>query len=587
MKFLTSITLCLLATQTVFGQRLAVPPVDNSTYTGKAMFGYQGWFAHPDDNSPRPNYWHYGNMDVISRDNLNIEMFPDLREMCSSEKYPTAYTHPNGETAYVFSSGNKQTVMRHMKWVRDYNTDGVFMQRFISEYNDRVVMAFRDSVTTAVMEGCEKYGRVFSIMYDGVDRNLDKIKEDWMHMVDDLGILNSDSYLQHEGRPLVALWGFTFYSGDATVEALEDLIDWFHNSAPPQYQASIKLGLNDNWFTKSQEWLDAFAKVEVISPWSVGRFSNKTGYNSYADNQLRKGSSWCINHDILFVPVLWPGFSWHNLKDGEPKNQIPRDGGDFFWMQVVGAYNNHFKTYYFAMLDELDESTAFFKTAENSAQAPAQQYWLNLDADGTTLPSDWYLRCAGEAAEILRGNINISYTLGTPAEGIMTIIPDDNKCSLTFIFPDFENENKIEISLDGGTTYPYSTSDDVGSYVIPGLQDGRYDIFVRHPGSEAVPMGPSCINSGCTSSGNRQLVNSANSAIKIFPNPLSSGFEIKGIDDSYQIEICDVSGKVYRSFTYDDVHSMIDISTLPDGIYLVTMTNEHNRFVDRIIKMHD
>ena len=129
MRYLISMTLWILVTQTMVGQHLVVPPVDNSTYTGKAMFGYQGWFGHPKDNSPRPNYWHYGNLDVISRDNLNIEMFPDLREMCSSEKYPTAYTHPDGKTAHVFSSGNKETVIRHMKWVRDYNTDGVFVQR--------------------------------------------------------------------------------------------------------------------------------------------------------------------------------------------------------------------------------------------------------------------------------------------------------------------------------------------------------------------------------------------------------------------------------------------------------------------------
>ena len=50
------------------------------------------------------------------------------REMGEEEKIKTAYTYPSGETANVFSSGNRQTVHRHMKWVRDYNTDGALHQ---------------------------------------------------------------------------------------------------------------------------------------------------------------------------------------------------------------------------------------------------------------------------------------------------------------------------------------------------------------------------------------------------------------------------------------------------------------------------
>ncbi len=361
-------------------QSLEVPLVDNTTYTGKAMFGYQGWFGHPNDQSPRPDYWHWGDMDQIGLIPLEVEMYPDLREYCTSEQYPTAYTLPGGQTANVFSSGNKQTVIRHMKWVRDYRTDGVFLQRFISEYGDPVVMEFRDSTTTAVREGCEKYGRVFAIMYDGVGDKVAEIKADWMHLVDDLGILDSDRYLNHEGRPLVALWGYTFYN-DATVEQLDSLITWFHQDAPPKYRASIKLGLNDDWFTLDQNWLDAFGKVEVISPWSVGRFNDSASYNHYQINQLQSGTAWCDSQNILFVPVLFPGFSWYNLMDGAPQNEIPRDGGNFFWMQAQGALNHNMESMYFAMLDEVDESTAFFKTAENASQAPAQGYWLNLDAD--------------------------------------------------------------------------------------------------------------------------------------------------------------------------------------------------------------
>ena len=92
-------------------QTLNVPAVDNTTYEGKVMFGYQGWFAHPDDESVRPNYWHWGDLSVVSTDNLNVEMYPDLSEYCYDEKYPTAYTFANNSIATVFSSG------RLLNWV--------------------------------------------------------------------------------------------------------------------------------------------------------------------------------------------------------------------------------------------------------------------------------------------------------------------------------------------------------------------------------------------------------------------------------------------------------------------------------------
>ena len=488
-KKLFLILLAVIGINTINAQKLVVPPVDNSTYTGKAMFGYQGWFGHPDDNSPRPNFWHWGNMYNISMDALGVDMFPDMREMGLDERYPTAYSFPSGKTAEVFSSGNRQTVHRHMKWLRDYNTDGVWVQRFISENNDKVVMNFRDSTTVFVQEGCEMYGRVFAIMYDGIANRVNDIKQDWMHLIDDVGITGSDRYLNHNGRPIVALWGYTVRT-DATVDQLEELIDWFTTTADPKYRASIKLGVNDNWFSRDQRWLDAFKQVAVISPWSVGRFSNQSGYTSYINNQLTPGMNWCEANNVLFVPVLFPGFSWHNLKDGAPKNQIPRNGGNFFWMQVSGAMSKNAETFYFAMFDEVDESTAFFKTAENASQSPAQEYWLNLDEDGYTLPSDWYLRAAGKASETLRGNIPPEANLGTPDEGIMTIIPkQENNGSMEFIFPDFDEETTIEISLDGGETFPYSTPDNAGSYELTELGEGTYNVVVRHPGGEHVPMG--------------------------------------------------------------------------------------------------
>ena len=45
-----------------------------------------------------------------------------------------------------------------------------------------------------------------------------------------------------------------------------------------------------------------------------------------------------------------------------------------------------------------------FKLASRRADAPDQGYWLTLDADGASLPSDWYLRLAGEITRMFHGD---------------------------------------------------------------------------------------------------------------------------------------------------------------------------------------
>ena len=85
--------------------------------------------------------------------------------------------------------------------------------------------------------------------------------------------------------------------------------------------------------------------------------------------------------------------------------------------------------------------------------------------------------------------------LGTPPEGIMTIritdvINNKNLGKMEFIFPDFPNETTIEISIDGGEKFIYSTPDNVGSFVVSGLSEGKYPVIVRHNKSSAnVDMG--------------------------------------------------------------------------------------------------
>lgn len=468
---------------------LDVPMVDNTSLDGKVMFGYQGWFNHPDDGAGL-GWVHWGNLYEPFKS--HVDMYPDMRELGLNEKYPSHYTLPDGSMAPVFSSYNRNTVLRHMKWLRDYNLDGVFIQRFISNAGSEKGMAHKDVVTTHVMEGCEKYGRVFAMMYDGVANRVEDMKTDWMHLVDDIGVTNSPGYLHHNGLPLVSLWGYTVRD-DAPLDQLEEMIEFFTNNPNPKYRAAIKLGVRSNWYDFSADWLNAFRKVDIISPW----FSGTTDYD--------RGQNWCDQNGLDYLPVVHPGFSWYNMTiNYEPDrtsgelNKDPRDKGNYLWYEVNDVVSKNVKSVYIAMFDEVDEGTAMFKLAENAAMNPREGKWVTMDIDGYNVPSDWYLRLASLTANVVRGyedDKNSLDDLPSPPEGIMTIRITDaansnNQGEMEFIFPDFPNETTLEISIDGGSTFAYTSPDNIGTYTISGLSEGDYSVFVRHSStSPGIDMG--------------------------------------------------------------------------------------------------
>ena len=478
---------------------LAIPTPDFTTLDGKVMFGYQGWFSHPDDGSELAQWRHWGTMEGAST--LQVEMYPDLREHESDENYLTGLTFEDGRVARIYSAYNRKTVMRHMKWLRDYDLDGVFLQRFNVSLRDSKLRAVRDTVTVNVMLGCERYGRTFVNMYDlsGLGGgNIDDLIADWKHLVDDLKITESPNYLWHRGKPLVSLWGFTVRD-DLSISDLEQAIEFFRNSPEEKYRASIMLGTNHDFFNRGT-WASSLSKVDVISPWTVGRYNNSSSNQNFVNSYLKPGQDWCDQRNIDFLPVVWPGFSWFNLKrEGEwQKNQIPRDGGNYFWIQASRAVSANAKSVYIAMFDEVDEATAMYKLTETPDQVPDQVYWLTLDADGYDLPSDWYLRCAKKLTDVVTGETDNHPVLGTPPDGIddFSILVQSTKCGttegkITFNYPKVHADSLLEFSIDGGITYPYKTTAGSSSLETGALTSGTYDVWARRTdGSFPTDLGP-------------------------------------------------------------------------------------------------
>jgi hypothetical protein len=136
--------------------------------------------------------------------------------------------------------------------------------------------------------------------------------------------------------------------------------------------------------------------ADVLSPWSVGRFRDLPGVQRHVEKYWQEDVAWARKHDIDYMPVVFPGFSWHNLKGAE-LGSIPRLKGRFLWSQVVANKKAGADMLYIAMFDEVDEGTAIFKCTNYPPTSGGSKF-LTLDG----LPSDFYLRIAGQAGKLLR-----------------------------------------------------------------------------------------------------------------------------------------------------------------------------------------
>ncbi len=63
----------------------------------------------------------------------------------------------------------------------------------------------------------------------------------------------------------------------------------------------------------------------------------------------------------------------------------------------------------------------------------------------------------------------------------------ENNGAITFTFPDNPNRTQLDFSVDGGITYPYNTTDNVGSFTASNLAPGTYDLWVRW-GDDSCPV---------------------------------------------------------------------------------------------------
>ena len=380
--------------------------VDPATLDGKVLIGYQGWFTCPEDGSNRWTHWSRG---VPTPETLTIEMYPDVSELEPDERCAIPSMTIGGKQAYLFSSRNANTVSRHFRWMKEYGLDGVLVQRFVGSI--RGARAGGDVVLKNVMAAAKESGRTFAIEYDisggKAETFAQTLKDDWTYLVEELKVAEHPNYQRHNGKPVVSVWGMGLSDGPAhppadAKEALE-LITWFKS------KATYMGGTPSRWGTLTRDsksepaWAEAYAAMDVIQPWNVGRYGSIDGADKFKDEVVVPDVKLAAKNGQAYMPVVFPGFSWSNLKKTAKPNQIPRLRGEFLWRQAYNAKMAGAKMLKIAMFDEVDEGTAIFKVVSKRAQAPEQGFWLALDADGAELPSDHYLKLAGEITKMFHG----------------------------------------------------------------------------------------------------------------------------------------------------------------------------------------
>jgi hypothetical protein len=278
--------------------------------------------------------------------------------------------------------------------MEQYGIDGVFLQRFLVELPDQSM----NQVLVHVQRAARSTGRVFAICYDLTgapkDKIFDLLTTDWKRLVDERKLTQDGRYVHHNQKPVVFVWGF--YSDAFGPDVANRLIDFFKND--PKYGATL-IGGCQWWWRREQnpEWAKVFRSFDIISPWNTGNWAQVGKQKHAATDSWKDDLAEAKKTRIEFLPVIYPGFAWANLKGPKAaKDNLPRLGGEFFWRQFSTAAELGVDMAYVAMFDEVDEGTAIFKVSNTP---PKQGHFVTYDG----LPPDWYLRLTGEGTKLIRG----------------------------------------------------------------------------------------------------------------------------------------------------------------------------------------
>ena len=446
------------------------------SYQGLVMCGYQGWHGTPGDgcshnpNEAWPHYCDVNNKPFIFEPGVlknSIDFWPDVTEY---EKTYAAdgFTYPDGSQAMVYSSYDESTVNLHFKWMKDYNIDGVFMQRFVSQITDAAALDHSDKVLASAMAASNEHARAISVMYDmvGMDASssADIILKDAAALKAKYNLDDRSKgqryYLYHNGKPLIGLVSVGQASAPYTIAQAQAVVNGLQ-----ELGFSIMLGVPAYWrnpgkgdCVNDSNITNLIKDVDIIMPWLVGVYdydgttpSAVSKFSKYFSDTMDDSKTWygstikgdysvAANYGVEYCPLVFAGFSDQNM---HPDHSVyDRHGGNFYWEQIYRNLNKGAKMLYVAMFDEIDEGTAIYKCLRKSevpSNVSATDYYvvcengvcrrsdtqvsvsgsgnwckkaseLNIKFQGfeDDQESDYYLWLTGQASKILKGQASLT-----------------------------------------------------------------------------------------------------------------------------------------------------------------------------------
>lgn len=375
---------------------------------GKVIVGYQGWFGCPNDFENNQNWQHWF-VNQAKLEFLTVDMLPDLSAFGAEDLCDTGLpTVDRQGTVKLFSSQNPKIVLTHFRWMQAYGIDVAAVQRFVSELSNPKQKRRADNMLKNVMLAAQASQRSFFVVYDisGANPNtvINDIRQDWQYLVNQFKVTASPAYLKDKAKPVLELWGFGFSDRPGASDEVMTLQQALKQGQNQLTAVTLIGGVPTHWRSlsgdsKSQAgWHQVYRNYDVISPWTVGRFSDEYGADLFFKNIVLADVIETKRLGLQYMPVIFPGFSWHNLMINHHNpsrailNQIPRRCGQLIKRQIDNLLKLKINSLYVAMFDEVDEATAMFPVETGSGRLPAGAKMVYLNQDGCDLPSDWYLQ---------------------------------------------------------------------------------------------------------------------------------------------------------------------------------------------------
>ena len=153
---------------------------------------------------------------------------------------------------------------------------------------------------------------------------VERVEEDWKKLTTDPNITKEPSYVHHNGKPVVALWGMGFADRPITYEQSAALINFFKSGKEP---ATLIGGVPTYWRTLERdsradaEWARIYRSFDVLSPWIVGRLKTEAEADRFVQETMAPDIKELQKFGIEYMPVLYPGMSFYNGQNGRDSDK--------------------------------------------------------------------------------------------------------------------------------------------------------------------------------------------------------------------------------------------------------------------------